>query len=427
MKRLKVHDKKRYLMWDDGTPFFYMADTAWELLHRLRREEMLRYLDKRREQEFNVIQVVLLAEKDGLRTPNARGHLPLAAAGDSFDPAAPVLYPPEDNYWTDLDWLLQETGKRGMMLGILPTWGDKWNRKWGEGPEIFNEENAWRYGKWLGSRYRDVWNIIWVLGGDRPVESQAQEKILDRMAEGLKEGDGGNHLITFHPSGAAVSTNWMCGKDYIDFHAAQSGHGTECYRSPEMLEEMHRKEEKPCLDMESRYEDFPVCFQEEKGCWRSYEVRNSFYWNIFSGACGQTYGHRAVWCFAGPGEEGKEGWEEALFREGAEQLRWLKKLRLSRPYFDFEPASFLDDFAGKGCARQVCARGEKYIYAYSPLGLPLKIHTAQTRGVLFRASWYNPRNGEETCFATVDESSEIFVPPSRGAGEDWVLILDILQ
>jgi hypothetical protein len=34
MKKLKVHHEKQYLMWEDGTPFFYLGDTAWELFHR---------------------------------------------------------------------------------------------------------------------------------------------------------------------------------------------------------------------------------------------------------------------------------------------------------------------------------------------------------------------------------------------------------
>ena len=30
----------------------------------------------------------------------------------------------------------------GLYVGFLPTWGDKWNKKWGVGPEIFTPENA---------------------------------------------------------------------------------------------------------------------------------------------------------------------------------------------------------------------------------------------------------------------------------------------
>lgn len=35
MRKLIVDAGGRYLSWDDGSPFFYMGDTAWELFHCL--------------------------------------------------------------------------------------------------------------------------------------------------------------------------------------------------------------------------------------------------------------------------------------------------------------------------------------------------------------------------------------------------------
>lgn len=67
----------------DGTPFLYLGDTAWELFHRLNREEAETYLEKRRGQGFTVIQAVALAELGGVTTPNAYGDLPLIDADPS--------------------------------------------------------------------------------------------------------------------------------------------------------------------------------------------------------------------------------------------------------------------------------------------------------------------------------------------------------
>src|SRR6187455_1288744 len=75
--RLKVSSNKRFLVHADGHPFLYLGDTAWELFHRLDREEADRYLQNRAAKGFTVIQAVVLAELDGLRTPNAYGHAPL--------------------------------------------------------------------------------------------------------------------------------------------------------------------------------------------------------------------------------------------------------------------------------------------------------------------------------------------------------------
>ncbi len=37
---LKIADNNRYLITEDGKPFFWLGDTAWELIHRLDREEV---------------------------------------------------------------------------------------------------------------------------------------------------------------------------------------------------------------------------------------------------------------------------------------------------------------------------------------------------------------------------------------------------
>ena len=77
MKGLKVHQEKHYLMWEDGTPFFYLGDTAWELFHRLEREEAAESLERRAAQGFHVVQAAALAELDGIYMGNAYGHRPL--------------------------------------------------------------------------------------------------------------------------------------------------------------------------------------------------------------------------------------------------------------------------------------------------------------------------------------------------------------
>ncbi|MFZ0283370.1 MAG: DUF4038 domain-containing protein, partial [Bacteroidales bacterium] len=75
--KLKISGNHRFLIHEDGTPFFYLGDTGWELFHRLNKEETEKYLENRRAKGFTVIQAVALAELDGLNTPNAEGNKPL--------------------------------------------------------------------------------------------------------------------------------------------------------------------------------------------------------------------------------------------------------------------------------------------------------------------------------------------------------------
>ena len=60
MQHLRISENRRFLVKEDGSPFFWLADTAWELFHRLNREEADYYLTKRAEQKFTVIQAVAL-------------------------------------------------------------------------------------------------------------------------------------------------------------------------------------------------------------------------------------------------------------------------------------------------------------------------------------------------------------------------------
>lgn len=90
MRKLIVDAGGRYLSWDDGSPFFYMGDTAWELFHCLTREEAEFYLSTRATQGFTAIQAVALAEFDGLRQPNAYGRTPLASRDGRYDPLTPT-------------------------------------------------------------------------------------------------------------------------------------------------------------------------------------------------------------------------------------------------------------------------------------------------------------------------------------------------
>lgn len=423
MKKLKVHKNKKYLMWEDNTPFFYLADTAWDLVHKLTAEEIAYYLKIRKEQGFHVIQTVALAESDGIRKPNALGQYPLSMKNGGY------ILPEEgedNDYWKFLDCIFDMAEKEGLIIGLLPTWGDKFNQKQGLGPEIFTKENACEYGKWIGKRYGRHWNLIWVLGGDRPLDTIEQKEIIDAMAMGIKETDTGEHLMTFHPSGGASSVDYVQDKEYIDFHSIQSGHGMECYDSHGMILRTLAAEPKPALDMESRYERFPACFREDLGYdWDRSDIRQNYYWNLLAGGCGQTYGHRAVWCFQDVKEEKNPyTWKEALEDEGAFQLRFAEQLRLSRPFFEFRSSNELLREQYSGMAYQCAGRGKDYAYFYSPLGMPIRTDLSSLGGYYLKASWFNPRNGEETPYAAVTAKESIFLPPSSGKGNDWVLILD---
>jgi hypothetical protein len=436
MPRLKVSENRRFLVYDDGRPFFYLGDTAWELFHRLNRQEADRYLQDRARKGFTVIQAVALAELDGLAEPNPYGHRPLR----NNDPTQPdVQEGPANDYWDHVDSVVGKANALGLYIGFLPTWGDKWNKKWGTGPEIFTPENAAVYGEWLGRRYRDR-GVIWIVGGDRPVETEAQKEILRAMARGLRKGDGGAHLMTFHPTGGSGSSEPFHDEDWLDFNMRQNGHVAEFTgRYDATRADYDRVPPKPVVDGEPIYEDHPVSFEAPKfGHSIAADVRRPLYWDLFSGACGHTYGHHSVWQMWAPGRKAINSpllpWFEAIDQPGANQMHRGRRLLESRPFLTRVPDDTVvvtdrvpTSVPGAGRYRYVATRDAegRYAMVYAPVGRPFKVRMSAITGARVKAWWFNPRDGEATPIGDfTNEGEREFTPPDPGEHLDWVLVLD---
>ncbi len=426
---LRVSGNHRHLVRADGAPFFWLGDTAWELFHALTLEETEAYLDCRAEQGFTVIQAVALAELDGLTVPNAAGRLPLKQNAEGrYDPAMPDT--DGDSYWDHVDRVLALAAERGLYIALLPTWGDKYHVLWGKGPDVFTPQNAHAYGLWLGARYRNRPNIIWVLGGDRPLKTRRHHEIISGMAAGLREGDGGTHLMTLHPSGESSSSDYVHDEPWLDFNMMQTGHGRQHLPSWQFLEKDYGLEPvKPVLDGEPRYEDHPVGFKPENGFFDAADVRQAVWWSVLAGGFGVTYGHHGVWCMnREPRTYFPLTWQQALRRPGAGQMRHLKALLLSRPLLERVPAQEMILTQYEGAGHLQAARGERYAFVYTPLGLPVHVSLDVLAGNAADVSWFNPRTGEWAAVGRFDNTgAQTFRPAMQGRGEDWVLVIDAVD
>lgn len=430
LPRLQVSDNRRFLVTADGRPFFWLGDTAWELFHRLTREDADAYLANRAAKRFTVIQAVALAEFDGLHTTNAYGERPLV----DDDPTRP-----NERYFAHIDWVVARANALGLYVGFLPTWGDKWNRKWGVGPEIFTPENAEAYGAWLGARYRTA-GLVWILGGDRPIESDAHRAIIRAMARGLRRGDGGAHLMTFHPTGGRGSAEAFHDEDWLDFNMRQNGHGVELTgRYDQTRVDYDRLPVKPVVDGEPIYEDHPVAFDAKKfGHSIAADVRRPLYWDLFSGAFGHTYGHHSVWQMWDTTREPVNNpllaWREAIEQPGARQMQHARALLESRPFLRRVPAPDLivtsrvpTSVPGAGRYGFVGTRDSegRYAMVYAPVGRPFAVRMSAIVGPRVKAWWFDTRTGRATPIGTFANTGErTFTPPDAGEHLDWVLVLD---
>ena len=406
---LKVSDNKRFLVTTEGKPFFWMGDTGWELFHRLNKASAEAYFNKRSEQGFTVIQAVALAERDGLTTPNTNGVVPLI----NNDPTKC-----NDAYFKYVDTLIDLAAKHNLYIALLPTWGDKvFKNKWGRGSEIFNESNAYTYGKWIGNRYKNRTNIIWVIGGDRsPRDSSKDAAIWRSMAKGVTDGVGnaGNPLMTFHtqPDGSSSSSEWFQNDDWLDVNMLQTGH---CRDTPvwEMVSSDYNKNPaKPVVNGESIYEEMPVCFNpKELGYANAYDVRKAAYLSVFAGALGHTYGCGPVIWFSQKGDDlfsAFHSWKEALDLPAANEMKYLRALMESRPMLDRIPDQQLLADEGLGLSDRIQAtHGKDYAFIYSAYGRPIIVKPGKISGNKINANWYDPRTGKIILIGSYDNKLQL--------------------
>ena len=439
--KLQVSANKRFLQHSNGAPFFYLGDTAWELFHRLDREDADKYLANRAKKGYTVIQAVALAEFDGHTVPNVYGFLPF----EDYDPGRPLIMDGADNdYWDHVDYIVNKANELGMYIGFLPTWGRYWHEGSGvkDNQPLFDAVNAEKYGEFLGARYKNK-EIIWILGGDRQVENDVQKEIIRALARGLKKGDGGAHLLTFHPRGCDGSSQYFHSDDWLDFNMRQNGHNAEytgCYNKT--AEDYALQPPKPVIDGEPLYEGHPLSFNSARlGHSIAADVRRPLYWDLFSGAFGHTYGHHSVWQMYDanknrqPINQPLMSWQEAIDSPGALQMMYGRLLMESRPFLTRIPdqtiivtSAIPTAIPGEGRYRFVATRDEAGTYAmvYAPVGRDFSVRMDAIKGNRVTAWWYNPRNGVATKIGTFanDRKERRFIPPNEGEMTDWILVLD---
>ncbi|MDC0584181.1 glycoside hydrolase family 140 protein [Bacteroidales bacterium] len=419
---LKVSNDSNYLVTANNEPFFWLGGTAWELIHRLNREEVDMYLEDRANKGFTVIQTVILAELDGLKTPNAYGQIPL----NDNDPNQL-----NEKYFEHVDYVIKKAGKLGMYIGLLPTWGDKFNKKWGTGPEIFTSNNAETYGQLLAQRYLKQKNIIWILGGDRAIENNEHDAIIRSMVKGIRSIDQ-NHLMTFHPVGGKIASNFF-DEDWLDFDMFQSGHNSKTFEFKYVQDSKKAHIKRPVINGEARYENIPDRFWDNKdyGWLDDYDVRVSAYWTMLGGAAGYTYGCNDIWQMydmtKNPIIGARTGWEAALHLPGSSHMTYMKDLFTILPWQTMHLAQSVvlnDNPVNDSYILCNMDANKEIIIAYTPKGKAIKLNLPKLASENIKAYWYNPRSGKSKFIGDFKTSrTHEFRPWSQGRGSDFILIV----
>ena len=422
--RLKVSANHRWLQYADGRPFFYLADTSWHLFPNVTREQADLYLANRAAKGFNVIQACVLNNVDDA---NAYGEKPLT----DRDPAKP-----NEAYFRHVDYIVGKAQQLGLFIGMLPTWGSNWTRRHAKPPYVFTRDNARVYGNFLGSRYKNR-PIIWILGGDEGIYSDEERAIIEALAAGLREGDGGTHLITYHPRGPGRSSDYFAQGSILDFNMYQSSHGAHDHDNGLFADHDYGLQPpKPTVDGEARYETLPVGFYYPEASkydrFDDYDVRQAAYWSVLGGACGHAYGNNNLWQMWAPGRKPEiqpnMPWYDSLDHPGAFQMGIMRKLFESRPFQKLVPErEVVANGPAYGGAKIRSERADdgSFAFIYSPRGESFTVDKSRLKAPRLKEIWFDTRYGASYHFhSTTNEGYQTYAPPTSGRGQDWLLILE---
>ena len=422
--RLKISNSGHHLVYENETPFFYLADTAWSLFSRLDKDEIEFYLNDRSAKGFTVIQTVVLLY-GAADNENRYGHTVL----HEKDP-----YRPNESFFELVDYTIERAEARGMFVALLPTWGSHWSSE--NEDHVFDEDSAYFWGAFLGKRYKNN-QIIWVLGGDQTIKNDEERKIIDSMAKGLKAGDGGWHLLTFHPRRPGSASREVADADWIDFYMHQSSHSAHDHDNGMFIDHDYALTPvKPTLDGECKYEALQVGFYFEGNNrldrFDDYDCRQAAYWAMLAGACGHAYGHNSVFQMWEPGMPGVFGvniaWKDALDHPGAFQMGIMKEFFESMAWQKLIPCQRLvkDGPTFRGAKiRAALANDNSFAVIYSPRGEPFTIDQRMISGLKHNEYWFNPKYGFYDKIMEPDTIGfQTYTPPTSGRGNDWVLIVE---
>jgi hypothetical protein len=423
---LKVSGNCRGFEHSDGTPFFWLGDTAWGAPAKASMAEWEKYLTYRKKQGFNLIQANVLPQFDASGTDF---RIPFTGDETKWD-----LYRLNPEYFCYLDRLVQFAYDAGILMAMVilhftcvPT-----SRKNLEVRRVaaFTTETAELLGKYLAARY-SAFGAVWIVSGDSDFEDEETIAVYDAAARAVRKNSPYKPLVTSHlyPSCDAKS---FSDKEWLNFYMFQSAHIVKSKENALALTENARRHlrEMPVMNGEPCYEN--MGYFDGPGRVDRITLRNTAWFSILGGAnAGITYGAHGVWPWHREGERYEwnhttlmpADWEEALGMEGAGDYIRMKEFFQKLLWWELVPLRVECDADAAGSA--VCsATGDRStIIAYTTEAAEFAIPTGNDAS--YEGVWFHPATGEEWNCRMKSENGKISIPASSENSGEMVLLLGL--
>jgi chitodextrinase len=408
---LKLSSDGRYITDQNSQPVFLNADSAWSLIVQLNQANADVYLANRQQKGYNTILVNLIDHQFATNAPaNIFGHPPFLSPGD--------FNTPNNEYFAHADYVLTKAAELGIVVLLAPMYlgfdcGDQgWCR------EVQNSSlatmRAW--GRFVGQRYRNFPNIIWLIGGDTDPSNYGVADKLREFVAGIRDYDT-NHLMTAHNGpGQSASDVWP-NESWLDLNNVY----TYDHTYTKSLQEYNRSPFKPVFFLEGGYEN--------SGSSTPLSLRTQAYNAVLSGAyLGHFFGNCPIWNFGVSSYFcTSTNWQGQLDSTGSITLAYVGKLFGSRQFYRLVPdqthtvltAGYQSGPNYAGTAR---TSDGSTVIAYIPTSRTVTINMTEIAGTSARGWWFDPRTGQAILIGDFPTTGSLnFTSPSSN---DWVLVLD---
>jgi len=424
---VKIGPTGRYLVNQYGAPFLMIGESPQAMIGNLSEAAADLFLANRQSHGFNTVWINLLCAS------GTKCH----ADGTTFDGLAPFNHghnlstydvsTPNEAYFARADRMLQLAAKYGVLVILNPAETTSWLA-------VLRSNGlakARAYGRYLGTRYRDFPNIVWMSGNDFQTwpTSPSDVALVQEVALGIKETDP-HHihtvLLDLPVSSSLDDSSWA---PIISLNAVYTYFPTYA----EVLHAYNQSTDIPVFLGEANYE-----FENNNGLDPNTPaiLRRQEYWTALSGAIGQLYGNHYTWGFS-------PGWENQLNTPGAVQIGHVKALLAPRAWHELVPdQDHTVVTAGYGTFSATGSIGDndyvtaartpdgKLVMAYVPSARTVTVDMRQLSGPV-TARWYNPVVGTFTKihgspFSHTGSRDFTTPGPHADGAEDWVLVLEVL-
>ena len=401
--KLKIDNSRRFLVRADGSPFVWIGDTFW-LFSKLTRKQRLQLLDDRQSKGYNVVMI-----RVGM---GAKGE-PVGFRGN---------LQPIESHFQEIDRLVEEAKKRGIYVAIATGW-------W-QVVRDYDADSLYKFGKFIGDRYKDDENIIWLGAGESGSHSRQQKLAphkLKSLVQGIRDGDTGNKLLTLHADfqrGTSLSdmhnlidfknwqtSQWCCPndlprKDSLNWTVWEA-----------IAYDYEQSPTKPTFDAEAWYENTNLGGGEPA---TPYNIRRRAYFTIFAGGFGHSYGASGIW-------DATSNFSQALQYEGATHIGYLSQLlhALGSDFLKLRPSqSTIVSGQSSNYDQHIqatSANDGSYALVYTAGTRDFALDLNQLSAESISVTWFNPRTKALSKERSVTRGSQVnFTTPGEG---DWVLVL----